>query len=122
VTTQPAPRLEIHLEELGRRSWVMGLMSTLTGSFGTAQYRFVARPPVEESGEEAIAVLGATFPVLRAQNLDDLVEPHAWLDLARARLEELEARLRAEGWSPESSIGRHWWSRTYVRPGDYRRR
>jgi hypothetical protein len=120
VTTQDVSRLEVHLEELGRRSWLMAVMSTLTGSFGTAQYRFVARPPTDDR-DEPCTVLGATFPVLRAQALDDLVEPHAWLDVARARLEELEAQLRAEGWSPERTTGRHWWSRTYVRADDDRR-
>jgi hypothetical protein len=114
MAIQGAPRLEVHLEELGRRSWVAALMSTLTGSFGTAQYRFVARPP-DGAPDDAATVLGATFPVLRAQDLDDLVEPHAWLDRARARLDELEARLCAEGWSPAGTTGRHWWSRTYVR-------
>jgi hypothetical protein len=93
----------------------MALMDTLTGSFGTAQYRFVARP-LDDGSDDGTEVLGGTFPVLRAQDLDDLVEPHAWLDLARARLAELEVRLRAEGWSPESTTGRHWWSRTYGRP------
>jgi hypothetical protein len=108
-----AEHLEVHLEELGRRSWLASLLSTLTGSVGTAEYRFIARPPHQD--RDVVSVPGATFLVLRAQNLNDLQEPHAWLDIARSRLDELDLELRAAGWQPRGTTGRHWWSRTYVR-------
>jgi hypothetical protein len=109
-------RLEVHLEELGRSSWAATVLGRLTGSFGTARYRFIARPPSQD--RDVVSVLGATFLVLRAHDLSDLQEPHAWLDIARARLDELDLQLRATGWMPRGSTGPHWWSRTYVRdPG-----
>jgi hypothetical protein len=109
-------RLEVHLEELGRSSRLARALGMLTGSFGTARYRFVARPPAQD--HDVVSVRGAAFLVLRAHDLDDLQEPHAWLDVARARLDELDLQLRATGWMPRGSTGPHWWSRTYVRdPG-----
>jgi hypothetical protein len=37
--------IEVHLEELGEHSWVKALASTVSGSHGSTQYYFVARPP-----------------------------------------------------------------------------
>jgi deazaflavin-dependent oxidoreductase (nitroreductase family) len=44
--------IEVHLEEFGEHSWVKALVNTLSGSYGSAQYRFVARP----SGRDTIRV------------------------------------------------------------------
>jgi hypothetical protein len=60
--------LEVHLEELGRHSWWKALFNTLSGSYGSAQLRFVARPPGVDDPDRP-HVLGATFPVMRAQQL-----------------------------------------------------
>jgi hypothetical protein len=106
--------VEVHLEELGQHSWVKALANTLVGSFGSAQFRFVACPSGDRHRADDHVVTGATFPVLRAQDLDDLHLPNAWLDTARQRLDELDGELRGRGWRPETTTGRHWWSRTYV--------
>jgi hypothetical protein len=57
--------LEVHLEELGQHSWWKASFNTLSGSYGSAQLRFVARPPGVDDPDPH--VLGATFPVMRAQ-------------------------------------------------------
>ncbi|HEX3224111.1 MAG TPA: hypothetical protein VHR35_16235 [Nocardioides sp.] len=107
--------LEVHLEELGEHSWVKAWVNTVSGSSGSAQYRFVARPPGERHRTHDHVVTGATFPVMRFQDLDDLQVPNAWIETAQERLEELDKELRATGWRrPAAGHGRHWWSRTYV--------
>jgi len=106
--------IEVHLEELGEHSWVKALANTLSGSYGSAQYRFVARPPGEGHPPQGHVATGATFPVMRLQELDDLHRPNAWIETAHERLEELDAELRANGWRPTTRDGEHWWSRTYV--------
>ena len=53
------------------RSWIKALASTLTGSYGSAQCRFVARQPGADHGAGDHVVTGATFPVMRLQDLDD---------------------------------------------------
>ena len=112
--TPGAPMMEVHLEELGQHSWIKALANTLTGSFGSAQLRFVACPPGDRHRAADHVVTGATFPVLRAQDLDDVHLPNAWLDTARHRLDELDGELRGLGWRPGTATGRHWWYRTDV--------
>lgn len=107
-------QLEIHLERIGEHSWIKGLLG---GGLGMSQVRFVARPPGPDRGE-ADHVMGATFPIMDLQNLDDQRRPNAWIETAEERLEELDRQLVGEGWSPGPDVGRHWWSRTYTRgPG-----
>lgn len=107
--------LEIHLERLGEHSsWLKKLLLGGGDFYGTAQVRFVARPPGEDHGP-ADHVLGATFPVMELQNLDDRHEPNAWLELAEERLAELDRELTGSGWVPLPAVGDHWWSRTYTR-------
>jgi hypothetical protein len=105
--------LEIHLEELGEHSWGTALLNTLSGSYGSAQYRFVARRPGRHRDASEDLFVGGTFPVMRWQDLEDQTEPNAWLDLARDRLRELEHELSVAGWQREPGTGRHWWSLTY---------
>jgi hypothetical protein len=106
--------VEVHLEELGEHSWVKGLANTLSGSYGSAQYRFVARPPGREHVPGDHVATGGTFPVMRLQDLDDVHEPNAWIELAHESLDDLDHTLRADGWRRGPVAGRHWWSRTYV--------
>ena len=106
--------VEVHLEELGEHSWVKALVNTIGGSFGSAQHRFVARPPGPEHRADDHVLTGATFPVMRLQDLDDLIEPNAWIETAQARLHELDEELLGRGWRRSSDSGKHWWSRTYV--------
>ncbi len=106
--------LEVHLEEVGQHSWVTGLLSLLGGGYGSAQFRFVARPPGADRGP-ADHVVGATFPVMRQQDLDDRSGPNAWIETAEERLQELDRQLARDGWLREPGSGPHWWSRTYIR-------
>lgn len=105
--------LEVHLEALGQHSWVRAMADTLSGSYGSAQYRFVARPPAAAHRAADHVVTGATFPVMRLQDLDDLHQPNAWIDTAKKRLEELDDELVGRGWQRTHDGGQHWWSRTY---------
>jgi len=114
-----AEKLEVHLEELGEHSWGKAFLNTMSGSYGSAQFRFVARRPGEHRHASDDLFVGATFPVMRLQDLDDQTEPNAWLDMARDRLRELDEQLVSAGWRRESDTGRHWWSLTYsgIPPG-----
>ena len=106
--------LDVQLEELGQRFWIKAAANTLGGSYGSAQFRFVARPPTGTGGDEADElVLGPTFPLLRMQDLDNQHEPNGWAELAHESLADLDRRLRADGWHLRDSGGRHWWSRSY---------
>lgn len=106
--------IEVHLEELGHHSWLKALANTLSGSYGSAQYRFVARPPGEQHRPSDHVATGATFPVMRFQDLDDLHPRNAWIETAQERLDELDQELRAHGWQRTAEEGHRWWSRTYV--------
>lgn len=112
VTTLPAV-VEVHMEELGEHSWWKALANTLTGSYGSAQFRFVARPPCSHHDVRDHVATGATFPAMRFQDMDDLHEPNAWIEVARERLEELDEELRGHGWQRVDRHGAHWWSRSY---------
>lgn len=106
--------IEIHLEELGEHSWALALANTMSSTSGSAQYRFVARPPGEPHRARDHVLTGSTFPAMRFQDLEHLQQPNAWIDTARERLEELDAELRTRGWTQADTVGAHWWSRTYV--------
>jgi len=118
--TNPSPQsppdtVEIYLEELGEHSAVRALFNTLTGSYGSAQFRFVARGPGDHDADEHIAV-GDTFPVMRFQDLDDRTYPNAWIDTVVERLRALDVKLSDMGWARNDRKGDHWWSLTYHRP------
>ena len=115
MTGTAVPQLEVHLEDAGRRSWWASLGNVVSGSNGSAQFRFVARPPSAPSQAQGPAVVGATFPVMRGQDLNDRQAPNSWVELAEERLEELHRRLLADGWVRAGGTGRHWWSRVYTR-------
>jgi len=108
--------LEIHLEVLGQHSWVKAAFNTLAGSHGSALFRFVARFPGDDEGGRADRVVGATFPMMRWQDLNDLTEPNGWLEVAWERLQELDQQLVADGWERLPGTGDHWWSLYYARP------
>jgi hypothetical protein len=54
--------VEVHLEELGQHSWLKALANAIGGSYGSAQYRFVACSPAKEHHASDHVVTGATFP------------------------------------------------------------
>lgn len=115
TTRRPTQQtIEVHLEELGAHSWIKALANTLGGTYGSAQYRFVARPPGDEHRSDDHVATGATFPAMRLQDLDDLHRPNAWIETAQERLDELDAELLDRGWRHHPGEGQHWWSRTYV--------
>lgn len=107
-------KVEVHLEELGQHSWVKAVVNTLAGTYGSAQYRFVARPPGAVHRAADHVATGATFPVMRLQDLDNLHRPNAWIETAQERLQELDEELLGRGWRRGSEGGQHWWSRTYT--------
>ena len=116
--------VELHLEELGERSWLRSLANTMLGTSGSAQFRFVAHAVDRLAHANADdhcprslepVRVGATFPVMRWQDLNDRTTPNAWLEVAEARLEEFDRDLVAEGWRRSDDLGRHWWSRRYER-------
>lgn len=112
-TPQRRARVEVHLEELGQHSWWRALLNTLTGTNGSAQYRFVARRAGAPDTRELHVYEGATFPLMRWQDLGDEHTPNGWIEIARQRLDELDTSLRGDGWRRCGETGRHWWSRTY---------
>ena len=116
MTTQAT--IEVHLEELGQHSWLKALANTFSGSFGSAQYRFVACPPDKTHHASDHVVTGATFPVMRFQDLKNLTKPNAWIETAQERFEELDQELLGRGWRPVRDSGEQWWSRTYTRTGE----
>ena len=105
--------VEVHLEEFGQHSWWRALLNTVTGTNGSAQYRFVARRAGAADTRDRHVREGATFPLMRWQDLGDEHQPNAFSDIAHQRLEELDASLRDDGWRRSEQRGRHWWSRTY---------
>jgi hypothetical protein len=112
--TQPTPTLEIVLENLGARSWLRSLLLTLGSQSGTQQCRFVAREN-DALGPVDHAVSGS-FPVLALQLPDKHFHAgEGWGAEATERLEELEQRLRRDGWQPTGQ-GEHWWSKIFTRP------
>jgi hypothetical protein len=114
--------LEVHLEEVGHHSWWKSVLNVLGGTTGSAQVRFVARPAGEPDRGTTDHLLGATFPVMRAQDLDDRSRPNAWIELAEQRLDELDWQLVEDGWTRSPGPGPHWWSRTYTRIGTHAQR
>ncbi len=104
--------VEVHLEEFGQHSWWRALLNTVTGTNGSAQYRFARRAGAADTRDRHVRE-GATFPLMRWQDLGDEHQPNAFSDIAHQRLEELDAYLRDDGWRRSEQRGRHWWSRTY---------
>lgn len=117
TTRTTRQHVEVHLEEAGQHSWVAALANTLAGTNGSAQYRFVARDSSQPDRPSSHVLVGATFPLMRWQDLDNQHEPNGWADLARERLGELDQTLRADGWRPCPRTGSHWWSRAYEAGG-----
>ncbi|WP_148615947.1 hypothetical protein [Nocardioides rubriscoriae] len=106
---------EVHLEEVGPHSRLRSLLTTLGGSYGSTPLRFVARAC--DDGDDAAddVATGATFPGMRVADLDEVQDPDGvWLEIALARLDELDVELCAAGWRRCITDGRHWWSRTYA--------
>jgi len=92
------------------------MVNTLTGSYGSAQFRFGARLAGLPDVPASHVATGATFPVMRFADLNDQSVPNAWAGLARQRLEELDAELVRQGWRRRPDRGGRWWSLRYDKP------
>ena len=114
----PAPEgvVQIHLEELGRHSWIKAVLGALIGAGGGPPFRFVAAPPDADHAASEHAAVGVRFPVLPFRDLADRGEPDEWSELAHTRLDELDAELLRLGWQRRPETGHYWWSLRYDRP------
>lgn len=104
--------LEVHLENLGKQSFLQSIVSALGGTAAYAPHRFVARSPDGEPGEAGIVLASSTFPVLRFLDPQALTELQQNEEVVR-QLEKLGRDLESAGWSRREEMGQHWWSRTY---------
>lgn len=108
--------VQIHLEQLGKHSWVRAVLGAVIGAGGGPPYRFVAAPDDPEHDASEHAAVGATFPVLPTEDLERQTEPNEWTDLAHQRLNELDTELLSAGWKRRADRGRYWWSLRYDPP------
>lgn len=114
-TTADEDLLEIDVEDAGHTSMLRSIATTMTGQHGAQSYRFVARAHSGDPQWSDFTVTSGTFPVLPLQLPIDRVGPdEAYGDEMRARLDELERELVAQGWRPAGQ-GEHWWSKRYTR-------
>lgn len=107
----PEGVIQIQLEEVGRHSWKSALFGAVMSAGGGPVYRFVAAAACEHEECEH-AASSVRFPLFPLQDLDDATDDK-WTNLARQRLEELDAELVRIGWHRLPERGRHWWSLRY---------
>lgn len=114
--SEPEHVVQIHLEQLGRHSWIRAVLGAVMGAGGGPPYRFVAAPddPDHEASEHA--GVSEPFPVLPTEDLERQTEPDEWTDLAHKRLNELDTELLGQGWKRRADRGRYWWSLRYDKP------
>jgi hypothetical protein len=105
----------LEVEDVGGTSLVSSLLTTLGTQHGVAYHRFVGQARSDDACWPTYAVVGGTFPVMRA-SLDDLQAHGAWATTIQEQLGELRQRLAGEGWRPAGN-GAHWWSYRYTCPG-----
>jgi hypothetical protein len=114
-TSEGEDSLEIHVEEIGARSLLRSLLSTLSGSYGSAYFWFVGDARSADPRWPTYRVHGESFPVLRAQPFDALEVGGPFAAEARQALNAFRERLVARGWR-SAGRGDHWYSYRYVRP------
>lgn len=107
--------VQIHLEQLGKHSWVWAAVGAVIGAGGGPPYRFVAAPDDPDHDASDHAAVGASFSVPPTVDLELQAEPDESTDLPHQRLDELDAELRGAGWHRRSDRGRYWWSLRYDR-------
>ena len=105
--------LEIVLEDVGDRSWVNGVLSTLGSQSGSRFYRFVGLIRAGDPQPTACVESGSFLspgPILA-----ELPPSEQWTYGMTDELDQLRKRLAADGWVP---LGRgiHPWSYSYFRP------
>jgi hypothetical protein len=107
--------LEIQVEEIGARSFLRSLLSTLSGSYGSAYFWFVGDARSADPRWPTYRVHGESFPVLRAEPFD---EPGVRIPFGAEASHALNAFrecLVAHGWL-SAGRGKHWYSYRYTRP------
>jgi len=113
-TTEDEDTLEVQLEDVGGRSWVTSLFTTLAVG-GNTLFRFVGRARSHDPRWPTYEVCGDTFLVPRALPMTQPTPQPEWAPEMTSSLEELRERLVAEGWR---AAGRRTtpWSYVYTRP------
>lgn len=112
IAEPPEGVIQIQLEEVGRHSWRSALFGAVMSVGGGPVYRFVAAVPGAAHDEVEHAGSSVRFPLVAFQDLDEGADDK-WTDLARRRLEELDAELVRIGWHRRPDRGPHWWSLRY---------
>jgi hypothetical protein len=115
-TSAGEDRLEIEVEEIGERSLLRSLATTLSGSYGSAYFWFVGKATSVEPRWSSYRMVGDSFPVMRAQPFDELGAGGPFADDARLALIKFRRCLVDQGWKAEVGRGQHWYSYLYVRP------
>ncbi len=121
--------VQIEAEEVSPRSWVQGLVGTLTGQSGTTLYQFVAYPRDAHGQPVGKALRSDSFPVMRPLSTRPApVDPVDQLDtqgaLATAITEHHAAfrrQLIERGWRLTGHGGR-WYADIFARPAVTRAR
>jgi hypothetical protein len=114
-TSDGEDALEIHVEEIGARSLRRSLLSTLSGTYGSAYFWFVGDARSADPRWPTYRMHGESFPVLRAQPFDALEVGGPFAAEARHALNAFRECLVAHGWR-SAGRGDHWYSYRYVRP------
>lgn len=105
--------LEIELVEVGKRSWLLSLLSTIGSPYGKGLYRFVAWSRGEGDDTPTRLAISRTFSAARTP-VDRVPPKDKWVTGMTKELEALRDELLAGGWSP-SGQGDYPWSDRYVR-------
>ena len=112
---EPHPaEVEVHLEYLGAHPGKRAVLAAVLGAGGGPVYRFVATVLGLPHTTDDHAAVGANFPLLPFQDLEEQTNDK-WVALARQRLDELDADLVGAGWRRRPDRGPHWWSLRYER-------
>lgn len=104
MTDRAQESLEVDLEEVQQPFWRAALANSLTGYFGSTQYRFVAR----SSDDENVRVLGTPFPLLHFLDPEDEDDPFGsvgYREEAAGRARDPAGRGRMD---PLGGSVKHW--------------
>jgi len=106
--------LEIELEEVGSRSWLLSLFTTIGSPYGTGLYRFVAVSRGEDDDRPTRIAASGTFSATRTP-VDRVPPREKWAVGMTRELTALRDELAAEGWSPVAGQGDYPWAYRYAR-------
>lgn len=106
--------LVIELEDVGAASWAPPVLDALISQFGHSHSWFVGHATSIDPRWRSYQITSSPFPRVH-RVLDDVLPREAWTSGMAEALDELRARLEAEGWLPAGHGGREWTYR-YIRP------